>query len=554
HNGLTAYNYFYNTSAEQPAFDTDSFYKVFVGDIPFDKYRNKIVLIGATATGLGNDLATPVSGAMAPVEVLAHSISSLLQGDFNQRPSWASLVESLIFLLIAFYLMLLLPRLKPRLGILISAGLLLVLIGAEYIFLLDRAIWLRLIVPALFLVLGHVVMTARRFLVSDRLRSHSENESAESNKMLGLTLQNQGQLDMAFEKFRRCPLDEDMQSVLYNLGLDFERKRQFNKANSVYRHIAEENPDYRDLRDRLTQNQNLQQTMILAGGGQPGHIVISDDGTERPMLGRYEIEKEIGRGAMGTVYLGRDPKINRVVAVKVIPLAAEFDDDELAAAKDRFFREAETAGRLNHPDIVTIYDVGEEHDLAYIAMELLTGDHLNKHIKPDKLLPPEWVVDIVARAADALDYAHKQSIVHRDIKPANIMFDPEKNIIKITDFGIARITDSSRTKTGIVLGTPSYMSPEQLAGEKVTGRSDIFSLAVTLYQLLSGQLPFRADSMAALMYKIANEPATPLGTVMPTLPSCLGDIVERALAKKPKDRYRSGAELAIDLRRCKERF
>ena len=173
------------------------------------------------------------------------------------------------------------------------------------------------------------------------------------------------------------------------------------------------------------------------------------------MLGRYQIEKELGKGAMGVVYLGKDPKIGRVVAIKTMALSQEFEADELAEVKERFFREAETAGRLNHPNIVTIYDAGEEHDLAYIAMEFLKGKDLVPYTKPGNLLPLDQVFAIVARVADALGYAHEQNVVHRDIKPANIMYEPETDSVKVTDFGIARITDSSKTKTGMVLGTPS---------------------------------------------------------------------------------------------------
>ncbi len=202
--------------------------------------------------------------------------------------------------------------------------------------------------------------------------------------------------------------------LLYNLALDYERKRQFNKAGAVYSHMAEFNIDYKDLRQRVKRSQNLEETLVLGRGslagvaqpGQRGRLV------QKPMLGRYAVEKEIGKGAMGVVYLGRDPKINRVVAIKTIPLSDEFDEEDLADAKERFFREAETAGRLNHPNIVTIFDAGEEHDLAYIAMEFLKGDHLNRNTKPDNLLPPATVLDIIARTADALHYAHKQNVVH----------------------------------------------------------------------------------------------------------------------------------------------
>ncbi|WP_372983157.1 serine/threonine protein kinase [Marinobacter sediminum] len=316
--------------------------------------------------------------------------------------------------------------------------------------------------------------------------------------------------------------------------------------------MAEYDLDYKDLRQRVKRSQNLEETLVLGRGGVRGvpNLLSTEGDVQKPMLGRYEIEKEIGKGAMGVVYLGRDPKINRVVAIKTIPLSEEFEDEDLSEAKERFFREAETAGRLNHPNIVTIFDVGEEHDLAYIAMEFLEGDHLNRNTKADNLLPATEVLDIIARTADALHYAHKQNIVHRDIKPANIMYEPVSKSIKVTDFGIARITDSSKTKTGIVLGTPSYMSPEQLGGKQVDGRSDLFSLGVTCYQLLSGQLPFQADSMGSLMFKIANEAPTPLDLVRPDLPSCLNTVISKMLTKDPDQRFQTGEELANELRRC----
>jgi serine/threonine-protein kinase len=267
-------------------------------------------------------------------------------------------------------------------------------------------------------------------------------------------------------------------------------------------------------------------------------------------LGRYQIEREIGRGAMAVVYQGRDPKINRVVAVKAIALAREFSDEELEEARRRFFREAESAGRLNHPNIVTVYDAGEDQQLAYIAMEFLTGQPLSDFTSSADLLPAATVVELMARAADALAHAHRFNVVHRDIKPANIVFDHANDGLKITDFGIARLTDSGTTKSGIVLGTPSFMSPEQLEGRAIQGASDLFSLGVTLYQLLTSQLPFRADSMTGLMFKIANEAYPPLRAVRPDLPGFLEAILGRSLQNRADQRHQSGSEMAVALRDC----
>jgi serine/threonine-protein kinase len=265
-------------------------------------------------------------------------------------------------------------------------------------------------------------------------------------------------------------------------------------------------------------------------------------------LGRYEILSELGKGAMGVVYRGRDPRINREVALKAITLVDEFEPEDLAEARTRFFREAEMAGRLSHPHIVTIFDAGEERGTAYIAMELLRGQHLVDYTSSERLLPHAIAIEIVARLADALQYAHQHHVVHRDIKPANIMFDAPSGELKITDFGIARLTDAGRTRTGVVLGTPSFMSPEQLQGRPVTGSSDLFSLAVTLFQLLTGQLPFRSDSITGLMVRIAQQPHPRITALDPSLPGALDAFFDRALAKDPAERYESGAAFALALR------
>ncbi len=369
--------------------------------------------------------------------------------------------------------------------------------------------------------------------------------------MLALAFQGQGQLDMAFDKFRQIPVDQSIADLIYNLALDYERKRQFNKAISVFEYLSQWNDDYRDVPMRIQKLLNIEANPMKGATG--GTIVNAASGIEYPMLGRYEVTKEIGQGAMGRVYLGEDPKINRTVAIKTMDLGDEFEGDALSEAKGRFFREAQSAGRLNHPNIVAIYDAGEEQDLAYIAMEFLKGHDLSRYVAVDSLLPLETVLDIGIQCAEALDYAHQAGVVHRDIKPGNIMYDPDTKQGKLTDFGIARITDSSKTRTGTVLGTPNYMSPEQALGDKVDGRSDLISLGVGLYQMCSGFLPFQGESMASLMYKIVNEPHADLGTVNPDIPASVRKVIDNALRKQPDRRYQDGAKLAEHLRVCKQR-
>ncbi len=555
---LRMHTYFYADHSyagreNRPAFQVDSFYDVLSGKIPPEKYRDKIVLIGATAAGVGTSQVTPISPGMAPVLTLAHSVSSILQQDFFVIPTWSVWAEAGVFLAVALYLILLLPYLGARMGLILTTLLFISLLAAHFVLMVNRSMWLQLMLPASMLLAGFLLLDAKRFLVAERGKLKSDADSAESNRMLGLAFQGQGQLDMAFDKFRKVPLDDSLMDVLYNLGLDFERKRQFNKAESVFNYMAEYNPKFRDLEARMAQTKAMAETIILggaAGRSNDSTMKLDRAGLAKPMLGRYEVEKELGKGAMGVVYLGKDPKISRVVAIKTMALSQEFEADELEDVKARFFREAETAGRLNHPNIVTMYDAGEEHDLAYIAMEFLKGKDLVAYTRQPNLLPLPKVLSIVARVADALGYAHSLNVVHRDIKPANIMYDPETDAVKVTDFGIARITDSSKTKTGMVLGTPSYMSPEQLAGTKIEGHSDLFSLGVSLYQLVCGKLPFEGDSMAQLMFRIANEPHTDILSVNPDVPACVVAIINKALAKKIPDRFESGTAMAEAIRKC----
>lgn len=551
---LQMQTFFYSDSDGRPAFPVDSFYDVYTGKIPADKYRGKIVLIGATAVGVGANQVTPVSPAMAPVLTLAHAVASLLNEDFFISPPWAYWAERGVLLAVALYLILLLPRLGAGMAAATTLVILVLLLATHFVLMTQQGMWLQLMVPATLLLVGHALLTTKRHLLTEKGKARSEAESAESNRNLGLMFQGQGQLDMAFDRFRKCPIDDGLMDLLYNLALDFERKRQFNKAEAVFIYMFEYNPKYRDLEQRIARSKAMAETVILGGGGggrtNASTMVLNDGSVEKPMLGRYQVEKELGKGAMGVVYLGKDPKISRVVAIKTMALSQEFEPDELADVKERFFREAETAGRLNHPNIVTIYDAGEEHDLAYIAMEFLKGKDLAPYTKPDNLLPLAKVMDIILRVADALDYAHSNNVVHRDIKPANIMYEADSGAVKVTDFGIARITDSSKTKTGMVLGTPSYMSPEQLSGKKVDGRSDLFSLGVMLYQMTTGQLPFQGDSMAALMFKIANEPHASAKTLRGDLPDCLALIIDRMMEKDSEKRYQRGSEIVADLRNC----
>ena len=267
-------------------------------------------------------------------------------------------------------------------------------------------------------------------------------------------------------------------------------------------------------------------------------------------VGHYRIDRELGRGAMAAVYRAVDDRDGRAVALKVLSLGDDWPEDRLGEARLRLMREAEAASRIQHPDIVDVYEAGEYENLVYLAMEFVEGVNLGTHTYEGRMLPPRMATEMCARVAEALHYAHERGVVHRDIKPANIVFDQNNRRIRIMDFGVARFHDSRATRTGIVLGSPSFMAPEQLDGRPLTGQADQFSLGVTLYQLLTAQLPFRADSMPGLMRKIAIDPHPPLAMIRPDLPPCLGQVIDRALEKDPVARFASAAEMAHAMRDC----
>jgi serine/threonine-protein kinase len=273
---------------------------------------------------------------------------------------------------------------------------------------------------------------------------------------------------------------------------------------------------------------------------------------ETKKLGRYEIVGELGKGAMGVVYCARDPMLDRTVAIKTINM--ELAQDEMKEYEARFYQEAKAAGGLNHPNIVIIYDIGKAGNIAYMAMELLEGKELKNLLAPGTPLPVPFALEIAAQMAEGLGYAHEHGIVHRDIKPANIMI-VRGGQVKITDFGIARMRSTNvQTQVGIVLGSPKYMSPEQVAGKRAEPRSDTFALGVVLYEMVTGKPPFNGEDVTSVMFQVLNFVPPPPSSVNPQAPEMLDFIVAKVLAKAPADRYATAGELANDLRECLKRI
>ena len=473
------------------------------------------------------DAAPPIVAAVAVLpsgQFVTHSeITAALLANIEQRrsviaPAWVKPMEVLVPALLAIVAVLFLPGHMRRDIIVMTAITIVGLILVEALMLAILRVRLDLGRP-IFIFLGVAILSWWLAGAVKKAAVHAYKR--------GVDFLAAGRLEPAFAEFRRCEPTESLATVMCKLSLAFEEQAKPERAEAVLDWMKQTHGSSTDKKSPL--------------GGKNG---------PPQRLGRYVIERKIGRGAMGAVYLAKDPRINRLVALKVIPIEKEFEDEELEEARLRFFREAESAGRLTHPNIITVYDCGEDKHLAYIAMEYQEGDALTKYADPKRLLAPGKALELCARTAEALDYAHNQGVIHRDIKPANILYNVRDDSLKISDFGVARLTDNNRTKTGIVLGTPMYMSPEQLNAEELSGHSDLFSLGVTLYELLVGEVPFNATNIAVLMTKITTEDPSPISNRRPGIPPSVDSVLAKALAKRPQDRFVDGGVMSIALRNC----
>ena len=496
------------------------------------QFTNKIIL-------MGNDFMI--------LTQLQHRLSSLLDGNIYITPGWLFALSQILLLVLFFYLIFI-PGFHHNSGYILTLLFIVLATVVQYSLLLSRQLWLPLSGFYLYLILGHLVIhfSIRQQYKINRFKQQSYNAFWK----LGEYQFYQGDYDKAFASLLHCKTNDDVLALLYDIGQNYERRRQYDRAMEAYKEIGGRQKNYLDIKKRL---QTLRKVADAQSDGISGihsadTLVLQGSGLELPQLGRYKIEKELGRGAMGVVYLGRDPKINRQVAIKTLNYSL-FNREEINGVKQRFYREAEAAGRLSHPNIVTVYDLGEEDDFSFIAMDYVQGKSLGEYTRSDKLLPVNEVLRIAVEVAETLDYAHGENIVHRDIKPSNIMYNPENGQIKITDFGIARITDNVKTRTGSFMGSPSYMSPEQMTAQHVDGTSDIYALGVSMYQLLTGQLPFVADSLGNLAYKITHEKHRPIREIREDLPSFITRIINKALQKKPDKRYQTGKEMAQAIKR-----
>ena len=502
--------------------------------------KGKIALIGKNFGETRTQLGTPVSATVSEDQLNGFVLDNLLNRRWITRPAFAVFVEMGALCVLGLVGALLFPRIGqvPRLiYTLVGAA---AILSFGFLLLARWEMWFRMsYVLAGLLVMYGVVSVSQLFF-----RVRMSRETIETNRLLGLNFQSQGLLDLALDKFRRLPLDPETKDLIYALGLEYEQKRLINKALSVYEYVNR-GGGFRDLDTRIPKLKEVDKSSTIGSHLRTREPSVLDEGApeELTRIGRYEILQALGRGSMGLVYKALDPKINRLLAIKTIRFSDEFDEDVIQEIKERFFREAEIAGQLSHPSIVTIHDMGEDQDLTFMAMEYLEGENLERFISKKNLLPLRKVLFVVASVADALEFAHKAEVIHRDIKPANIML-LKTGSVKVTDFGIAKAISSSRTRTGVILGTPNYMSPEQIMGQKIDPRSDVFSLGVVFYQLLAGELPFQGDNLSSLLYQITQVKHPPLRSFNPRIPVACEQIMDKALAKNLDERFQSAGQMA----------
>ena len=499
--------------------------------------KGKVVIIGFKD---GNH--SSADRETSDAEIIAMRFIDIITGHAISRPSPMIYLEFFLFILIVYFLISFTSSKGHVFRTLSFIVLIMILIGLVLICFSFLGIWLR----SANIICGTVLLYMFLSVMYDPSRA-AKIKSYETSRILGLNLQSQGELDLAYEEYKTLPLDKETKDLIYNLGLEYEKKKMNGKALDLYTYINRTG-GFRDLDDRIPLLKESDHSSTVGLHGDTGGSVLSDSSVNaRTMVGRYKIIGQLGRGSMGLVYKAQDPKINRLVAIKTIRFSDEFDEDVIKDIKERFFMEAEIAGKLSHPAIVTIHDVGDDRDLTYMAMEYLEGENLEKFIQKENLLPIRAVLDVVAQIAEALDFAHGEGVIHRDIKPANVML-LKNGQVKVTDFGIAKAISSSKTKTGVILGTPNYMSPEQIMGQKIDSRSDIFSLGVLFYQLLTGELPFHGDNLSGLLYQITQVKHASPKSYNQKVPKVCEQILDKAMTKDPAKRFRNAGEMAHIIR------
>ncbi len=535
-------------------FQTVSAADVLEGKDLGDAVRDKIVIIGVTAKGYGTSLVTPASEVMPRSEKIATVTANILDQRFINTVDLSGFVDIMIFLIIGAFAAFVLPRVPKLYRFVILGVTLFVLVSLNFALYNSFNIITNTLYPSLQILLFLAFAPFLKPLTDETVNSvfgkktttkpMSKKPAGKANQADQPTVATP-EVGSPSDKVRTRVVKEN-QAVGAIGGLERTQTVTAHSPQSVDspQSPTEEIPEHAS--DVMDASPHPLGAELSDSSSQP---VLPPDDAERKALGRYEILGVVGQGAMGTVYKGKDPAIDRMVALKTIRTGLGDDPEQSAELRERLVREGKAAGKMSHPNIVTIYDVGSEGELNYIAMEYLEGYTLEQVIKRNVQLNYRIVAKIIMQVCAALSYAHNSGIVHRDIKPANIMVLNDFNI-KVTDFGIARFDQAgmSMTQTGIAMGTPHYISPEQLKGDTIDRRCDIFSLGVVAYEMLTRTRPFQGESISALIYAITQTTPEPPSTVDENIPGLLDMVVMRALKRDPIERYQTADQMANDLK------
>jgi len=558
-----------------------AFSRYSAADLLGDKFdysvlKNKLVVIGVDDPEATEKFATPVAGTQPDYMIKANAIENIINGNLLKTRSATSMDLLLLFALGALGAFVL-PRITLMYRMVVIFGSFFVLANINYFAVAS----LKTLPETIYVLLQLCLFAAASPLLDSQLMTGAISTRTSSDKRKALRQANAAartnvnapvreltsapsdpaeEKTVAMSNSDRHPIDHQMRKVDEDVPVD-STSATSDKAwgdldlehSAADSNRPDQNKDIAHASDDGKSHQSWPESGRMNAGSSSDEMSISGELTELKNLGRYQVTGVLGKGAMGTVYRGVDPAINRPVALKTIRLDFINDPAEFEELKERLYREAQAAGKLSHPNIVTIYDVGSEGPLQYIAMEYLEGQTLENLIRKKVKFNYRIIAQMITQMCQALEYAHERGIVHRDIKPANVMVLSDYRV-KVMDFGIARIDSNSMTKTGIAMGTPNYISPEQLKGLPIDRRADLFSLGVVMYEMLLGRRPFKGENITSLIYSILHhEPEKP-SAVNPQIPLLFDHIVIRALKKVPAERYQKATELMADLHDFVESF
>ena len=575
-----------------PIDERGSLFIKFSKGIPFAKYsasqilaedfdlhilKNKAVVVGLLRGEDTEYFNTPVGESTPDMLIKALAIENITNSNFLIRRDDLAGISLIVLLVLGAICAFVLPRVNMMYRMIILGGGLILVANANYLMFASYG----MIVPTIYVALELILfMVASPLLDSSLLVESVEETRKPSAKAQAVKVKARvAPEDIPVREIKATASDpENIKTTA--IGTESNRIDSVPEIDHQTINLDEADEDNSTLAADFACSQPAESApadrtahlsdsdAALAGQDEPGETALTGNDSQNLAtdpsgalvgpadlrnLGRYQIQGVLGKGAMGTVYRGVDPAINRPVALKTIRLDFVSDPEEMAELKERLHREAQAAGKLSHPNIVTIYDVGSEGSLQYIAMEFLEGQTLEEMIKKKTRFNYRIIAQMITQICQALEYAHEQGIVHRDIKPANIMVLGDYRI-KVMDFGIARVDSNSMTKTGIAMGTPNYISPEQLKGTEIDRRADIFSLGVMMYEMLLGRRPFKGENLTSLMYAVLNhEPEKP-SSVRPQVPLLFDHILGKALRKDPAERYQKASEVTTDLQDFVESF